>query len=272
MITSGEIQRIASRQSLRDTQIEKDYIIGWILFGISKNEKLKSLLAFKGGTAIKKFYVKYFRLSEDLDFTFIKGKMDVDILKQEFIDVIEWVKDESRIILEFRNEKRHKTGNYNFYIGYAGPLGGSIGNKDIKVDVCDCEKICNKTQMRFALNDYSDLTEAYEMDCYSIGDIISEKLRSLMQRTMPRDLYDLWFFFEKDNKDILDYVSDFQAKTIFKVLDPNKFIETVMLKKGKYKSSWENNLSSQVREIPDFESIWRELSRHFKLLDKHLNH
>ena len=30
MITRGEIQRIALRQSLRDTQIEKDYIIEYL--------------------------------------------------------------------------------------------------------------------------------------------------------------------------------------------------------------------------------------------------
>ena len=41
MITPGEIQKIASIHGLRDTQIEKDYVIGWILFGISKNDNFK---------------------------------------------------------------------------------------------------------------------------------------------------------------------------------------------------------------------------------------
>ena len=36
MIQPGEINKIAARLGLRDAQIEKDYVIGWILNGISK--------------------------------------------------------------------------------------------------------------------------------------------------------------------------------------------------------------------------------------------
>ena len=56
MITPGEIQQIAGRLGLRATQIEKDYIIGWILKGISSNGYLKKRLLFKGGTALRKIY------------------------------------------------------------------------------------------------------------------------------------------------------------------------------------------------------------------------
>jgi len=40
MIKSGEIQKIAGILKLRDTQIEKDYILGWVLKGISNNDFL----------------------------------------------------------------------------------------------------------------------------------------------------------------------------------------------------------------------------------------
>ena len=55
---------------LRDTQIEKDYVIGWVLKGISNNKFLLESLVFKGGTALRKIYFTEYRLSEDLDFTF----------------------------------------------------------------------------------------------------------------------------------------------------------------------------------------------------------
>ena len=35
MLKPGEIQKIANRLGIRDTQIEKDYVIGWVLRGIS---------------------------------------------------------------------------------------------------------------------------------------------------------------------------------------------------------------------------------------------
>jgi len=39
MIRPAEIQQIARRQGVRDTQIEKDYIISWILTGIPEFEE-----------------------------------------------------------------------------------------------------------------------------------------------------------------------------------------------------------------------------------------
>jgi predicted nucleotidyltransferase component of viral defense system len=41
MLKPGEIQKIANRLGIRDTQIEKDYVIGWVLRGISINSYLK---------------------------------------------------------------------------------------------------------------------------------------------------------------------------------------------------------------------------------------
>ena len=38
MINSGEIHKIAARLRLRPGQIEKDYVLGWILKGISENK------------------------------------------------------------------------------------------------------------------------------------------------------------------------------------------------------------------------------------------
>ena len=90
-----------------------------------------------------------------------------------------------------------------------------------------------------------------------------------MQRTMPRDLYDLWYFFEIEKKDIRVFISDFQVKTKHKALNPYKFLDTVNDKKSKYESNWKKNLEMQIKEVPVFDSVWRELSRHFKTLDKY---
>ena len=49
--------------------IEQDYVLSWLLFGISKVEKLNSTLVFKGGTALKKCYFGNYRFSQDLDFS-----------------------------------------------------------------------------------------------------------------------------------------------------------------------------------------------------------
>ena len=54
MIKPSEIQQKARAVGVRDQQIEKDYILSWILFGISKHENLSETIVFNGGTVLKK--------------------------------------------------------------------------------------------------------------------------------------------------------------------------------------------------------------------------
>src|SRR3990170_8696928 len=53
--------------------IEKDYILSWVLAGISNVDTLRDTLVFKGGTALKKCYFGDYRFSEDLDFTGVRS-------------------------------------------------------------------------------------------------------------------------------------------------------------------------------------------------------
>ena len=73
MIKPGEIQQKAREAGVRDQQIEKDYILSWILKGIAQHEQLSKTIVFKGGTVLKKIYFEDYRFSEDLDFTLINN-------------------------------------------------------------------------------------------------------------------------------------------------------------------------------------------------------
>ena len=53
--------------------IEKDYVIGWVLWGIGSDPSLSTSWVFKGGTCLRKCYVETYRFSEDLDFTVLPG-------------------------------------------------------------------------------------------------------------------------------------------------------------------------------------------------------
>ena len=66
MIDRRELAKMARERRLSLVMIEKDYVLGWILFGISTS---LSYLVLKGGTALSKVYFpEVWRLSEDLDF------------------------------------------------------------------------------------------------------------------------------------------------------------------------------------------------------------
>jgi len=266
MINSGEIHKIAARLRLRPGQIEKDYVLGWILRGISENSFLIDKLIFKGGTAIRKIYVKDYRLSEDLDFTYKDESMKESEVKRQFELMSEWVREESRIELRMTNENVNSFGNYTFYLEYTGPLGGT--KNSVKVDISVKEMLCNKPEEMEINEEYSDLYEPFKIQSYTINEIISEKMRSLMQRTAPRDLYDLWYLFEQEGYDITEYIFDFNKKAEFKDLNPLDFVTTVEGKKETYKRSWESQLENQMNDVPEFEDMWRVLNKHFRKFDK----
>lgn len=79
MIRPAEISKLAHSLGLGDKTIEKDYVLTWVLQAIAVSP-LCDLLAFKGGTAIKKMYVPDYRFSEDLDFTLLEtNTTDADL-------------------------------------------------------------------------------------------------------------------------------------------------------------------------------------------------
>lgn len=268
MIRPGEIQQIASSLQLKDTQIEKDYVNSWILKGVYTNDYLKVSLAFKGGTLLRKVYYPEYRLSEDLDFTFIGGDFDIPMIKAEFIKVFGWVLEESRIHLEILDDTEFTTGNYNFFISYVGPLGGLGAQKSIKVDISSTELIVNEPEYKAVQDQYSDLQEEQKIKCYSLHELIPEKLRSLMQRTEPRDLYDLWYLFEIKELDIEDFTYGFLEKARHKGYDPTQLVSTLNKKEKTFAQNWNLHLANQIIDLPGFEDVWRELNKHWKRFEK----
>jgi uncharacterized protein len=268
LIQPGEIQSIAGKEGVRDTQIEKNYVISWVTFGIANNPFLRENLAFKGGTVLKKVYFPDYRFSEDLDFTFRGKDFDIKAIKAAFNELFEWVYEESRISLSIQNETKKDPGNYNFYLSYTGPLGGAGANKDIKVDISQNELIFNAPEEKQIINTYSDLEEKYSIFCYSLGEVIAEKMRSIMQRTAPRDIYDLWYLFEIEGQDIEDHIFAFQDKAKHKGYDPNELIKVIEKKEKTFAKHWKDHLANQMTETPDFNDVWRELGKHWRKFQK----
>jgi len=66
------IERVAEWQ-LTEEVVEKDYVLGWLLWGIGTDPVLAQAWVFKGGTCLKKCYIETYRYSEDLDFTVLPG-------------------------------------------------------------------------------------------------------------------------------------------------------------------------------------------------------
>lgn len=266
MIKPGEIQQKARAIGVRDQQIEKDYILSWILFGIAKHEQLSKVIVFKGGTVLKKVYFEDYRFSEDLDFTLLNSETTNEQIFEWFKEVFEFIKEEANIPLGIIDNNEHEDGGINFFISYIGPLGGQGNNKRVKVDISRSEKLVFEPVIKDVFVDYTDL-EAYQLLCYPLEEVLVEKMRSVMQRMQARDFYDIWYLLEEHGMDANFYLNEFETKCKSKDLKHTDFPQKLTDRLPQYKGRWQSSMSEQIKDLPDFEQVEREVQRHLKKLN-----
>jgi len=265
MIKPREIQQKARQGGVRDQQFEKDYILSWILFGIAKHEQLSKAIVFKGGTVLKKVYFEDYRFSEDLDFTLLYGELRYEQIFSWFKEIFEIIKEEANIPLNIIDNNEHEDGGINFYISYIGPLGGQGNNKRVKVDISRSELLVFEPVIKDVFIDYTDLEE-YKLICYSLEEVLLEKMRSLMQRMQARDFYDIWYLLEKQDMNVDFYLNEFEAKCKSKDLMHTNFPKKLTERLPLYKSRWQSSMSEQIKDLPDFDQVEREVRKHMKKL------
>lgn len=271
MIKPGEIQQKAREGGVRDQQIEKDYILSWILKGIAQHEQLSTNIVFKGGTVLKKIYFEDYRFSEDLDFTLLNSGITKEQIFDWFNVVFEYVKEEANIPLAMidpdsnLDKQEHEDGGINFYISYTGPLGGMGSNKKVKVDISRTEQLEYPPIMKDVIVGYSDIEE-HQILCYPLEEVLIEKMRTVMQRMQARDFYDIWFLLSQHGMDADFHMKEFEKKCAGKNLKHVDFPKKLAERLPQYKGRWKNSMNEQIKNLPDFEQVEREVQRHLKKL------
>ena len=270
MIKPGEIQQKARTVGVRDQQIEKDYILSWILKGIAQHEQLSNVIVFKGGTVLKKIYFEGYRFSEDLDFTLINNPISNGQIFDWFRETFDYIKEEANIPLEIIDLDNylgeHEDGGINFYISYIGPLGGQGNNKRVKIDISRREQLVFEPIMKDVFIDYTDMEE-HQLLCYPLEEVLVEKMRSVMQRMQARDFYDIWYLLEQHRMDVNFYLSEFETKCKSKELNHTDFPKKLAERLPQYKGRWQSSMSEQIKDLPDFDQVEREVQRHLKKLN-----
>lgn len=265
MIKPGEIQQKAREVGVRDQQIEKDYVLSWILKGVAQHEQLSKTIVFKGGTVLKKIYFEDYRFSEDLDFTLLNNEITNEQIFIWFKETFEYIREETNIPLEIIDNNEHEDGGINFYISYAGPLGGQGNNKRVKVDISRSETLEFEPVMKTVIIGYSDLEE-HQLLCYPLEEVLVEKMRTVMQRMQARDFYDIWFLLERHGMDAAFHMKEFAKKCASKNLNYLDFPKKLAERLPQYKGRWKSSMSEQIKGLPSFEQVEREVQRHLKKL------
>ena len=216
MILGQALRRLAIERKLALDLIEKDYALGWVLKGISSTSASDKLV-FKGGTALSKiFYPMQWRISEDLDFTVINNANFEDL----------W----SRLQNELSNTVMEESGGITLQLGklYILPdflratvtMTGPITRHRTKIEF---------TREAF-LGEYDIInvpaiydTPTYNLQTYTLNNILAEKLRTLVERSKIRDYYDVWKLLRLKSTDTATVKELFKGKCLAKGLTPVSF-------------------------------------------------
>jgi len=249
LIDRRELLDKARQKGLNLRIVEKDYVLGWLLYGFAKNERL----IFKGGTALSKVYFpKIWRLSEDLDFSLIDGEL------KELLTAVEaiFVDAKKKSGIEFILKSSHINPDYlQLKIQYKG----IIDRNWIKVDVTANDLVDEAVPLKI-FQEYSDYVP-FSVRIESLAEIFASKLRAAIERKKCRDFFDLWKL-SHVNIDRRKVKEVFAKKCEIKEIEfeglhqifPEDLEETL----GPY---WKRELGRLVAPLPDLKEVLDELRK-----------
>lgn len=279
MIDKFEVLEMATSLGIQNSTIEKDYVLGWILMGIQKNPKTSNSWIFKGGTCLKKCFFDNYRFSEDLDFTLTDhAQMNESFILTALKEIANWVYEESGIEIPLKSISIELYTNLHGFLSsqaklsYLGPLKQKQRSSlpTIKLDLTTHEKIVLAPERLTIFHGYSDKpSHSSKALCYSYEEIFAEKLRALVERARPRDLYDIVHLYQERQrlKEKAKFFESFEQKCSFKNVPLPNF-ETIDRHPQKtiLFSEWKNMLSHQLPSLKPFETFWEQLPHVFDWL------
>ncbi|MDC0977718.1 nucleotidyl transferase AbiEii/AbiGii toxin family protein [bacterium] len=275
MINQQELKNLVTEWQLREDVIEKDYVIGWLLWGIGSEPELKDNWIFKGGTCLKKCFIETYRFSEDLDFTILptNKNLEPDKILPIIEKLLKRVGDESGI--DFSVEKPIvKQKSFPLYLEgrvyYRGPRQAKKA-ASIKLDLSSSEVVVCPSVLKTINHPYSDkIPTPSRVRCYSFEEVFAEKIRAMGERSRPRDLYDIINLYR--HSDLKTKPKNVNTILTSKCTTKNVPIPSFLnIKNSSFfqelESEWANMLDHQLPKLPPFKDFWEELPKLFSWLN-----
>jgi len=264
VISKQDILDRAAEWGLSAEVVEKDYVLGWLLAAISENSECSSKWVFKGGTCLKKCFFETYRFSEDLDFTLLPdAKYEAEAIRMILADIgarafeLSGVQFREPIVKPRQNKQGQQTFEGRIY--YQGPRQAPNWPK-VSFDLSRHEQVFPPFDRLRIYHAFPDtLPEGALVQTYSFPELLGEKLRALVERTRPRDLYDVVFILENRREEIdLDRSRElFVAKCRAKSVTPPSMNELLQLvrESGELRADWEGMLAHQLPQLPPIDAV-----------------
>lgn len=167
MISPHEIEFKAREFDIHTSNVQRDYVFGWLLFGIFTISNLKESILIKGGNALRKGYFSETRYSRDLDFG-IPGDIGQEELLAQINHVcdaiqeragIAFVKDSNKVQEKFTatDVPLPDLKVYEARVYFKDFLGGSDHiTLRVSMDVTRFDRVILPLQERKLIHPYSD--------------------------------------------------------------------------------------------------------------------
>jgi predicted nucleotidyltransferase component of viral defense system len=243
-------------------------VLSWFLTGLA-NHPLRDVLAFKGGTALRRCWFEDYRFSEDLDFTLTRA-ITLEEISAGLEEIYTAVEAACGLRIAFDREDRHGHQNsHTFYLRYQGPLPAS---NDVKVDITINEVLCFPLQDRpiqRLYEGFNDLPDGPTLKVYAIEEVLVEKLLALSDRARnePRDLYDLWYLFSSTDLRIAELRTELDAKLALRQRVVAGMEQAIAAKEDRLRRLWSARLAHQMSQLPPFDEVFREVLRAVRAAD-----
>ena len=273
MINKDEIDAKSQELGVNTSDVQRDYVFGWLLSGIYHNDNaLKDLLILKGGNGFRKAYFEHARYSNDLDFS-AQTEINLESLGTEINKACKYAADltginfaleQNRVFLKRGADEDNKT--YEGRVYFEGFYGEESYNIKVKLDVKEYDRIFLPLQRRNIIHSYSDAADCRgEIACHKLEELLASKLKALLQRQHSPDLYDFIFtvFFQKIiGVDRLEIIKTFLKKTIY---EPNPTVAKNLLLEipfQTFRAFWNEYLICPRQSLINFD----EAENQFKLI------
>lgn len=229
MINRDEIESKSKEFEIHSSNVERDYVFGWLIFGIFTASSLKDTIFLKGGNALRKGYFKNTRFSSDLDFG-IPGDIAQNILLDEINKVCDFIQEKAGVVFVKEDNKVEEKflasevpipdlKVYEVRVYFKGFNGEADHIKlRISMDITRFDKVLLPIQSVDLIHPYSDAENLVcKIRCMKLEEIIATKLKCLLQRQHAPDLFDYVYSIKllggELNKE--EVVQTFVRKTIF---------------------------------------------------------
>jgi len=281
MILKTRLQDYATFHQSKWEIVEQDYVLSWVLAGMTFLPELSSALVFKGGTCLRKCYFGDYRFSQDIDLSVMgnSGSLESSLenhIHKACVLAEELVQDQGTAFYlrsePYLEKRPHPEGQKAFRVQAKLPWHRDF-NTTIYIEVSFSEAVILPPVQKKIIHPYGEQFD-YSINAYDINEIVAEKIRALLQfakklhergwgRSRVRDYYDLWrilsFYREDISKAALpDLV---RKKCAHKEID-FKGIESIFQEKLllNFEEEWEFWLKDVVGpDLPDRHLVLKDL-------------